>query len=122
METLTWSSDPAANKLHWSCSPAANAVPDRCSGIKLEPMAPSKFGCNESAVLLTTEPQWDCREAASVLLTDRPPCCGQALAELSCMSLGIHRCCRAISRNDGNQGQKGSKSLFLLIMTCFLRV
>ena len=63
---------------------------------------PSKFGCGESALVLTTEPQWDCRETASVLLTDRPSDCGQAVAELlsverlHSISLGAHRC---LSRN-----------------------
>ena len=63
---------------------------------------PSKFGCDESALVLTTEPQWDCRETASVLLTDRPSYCGQAVAELlsverlHSISLGTHRC---LSRN-----------------------
>jgi hypothetical protein len=76
----TRSSDPAADKLHWSCSPAVNSVPDRCSD-QLGPMSPSTFSCDESALVLTAEQRWDCRETASVLLTDRPSCCGQAVAK-----------------------------------------
>jgi hypothetical protein len=84
LSVWTRSSDPAADKLHWSCSPVFNSVPDRCA----DPAwvdAPSKFGCDESALVLSTEQQWGCRENASVLLTDRPSCCGQAVAELLSM-------------------------------------
>src|ERR1700738_805773 len=51
---------------------------------------------------MTREQQWYCRETASVLLTDRPSYCGQAVAELlsvarlHSISLGAHRC---LSRN-----------------------
>jgi hypothetical protein len=42
---------------------------------------PSKFGYDESALVLTTEQRWDCRETASLLPTGRRSCCGQAVAD-----------------------------------------
>jgi hypothetical protein len=64
--------------------------------------AQSKSGCDETALVLTTELQWDCRETASVVLTTVHPAAAKLLPlcypwlELYSISLGAHRC---LSRN-----------------------
>ena len=77
----TRNSDPAANKLRRSLLTGRQFQCQIGVTIKLGPNAPGKFGCEESALVLTTEQQWDCRENALVLPTDCPSCCGQLFAE-----------------------------------------
>jgi hypothetical protein len=73
----------AAITLRISCIGPAYRPSIQCQigvPIRLGPRPQASSGCDETALGLTTEQQWDCRETASVVLTDhwlRPSCrCG----------------------------------------------